>query len=58
MSNYGDNEENDLKNIISEVVELFVFPDGCLDLGRDEQEAFIGSLYEKISKFISEKQDN
>lgn len=41
-----------LKSIISEVVELFVFPDGCLDLGRDEQEAFIATLVERINEFI------
>ena len=39
-----------LKAIISEVVELFVFPDGCLDLDIEEQDAFIKTLVERIKE--------
>ena len=40
--------KDELEKIITDVVELFVFPDGCLDLGRDEQSAFIGTLADEI----------
>lgn len=37
-----------LVNIIKEVVELFIFSDGCLDLSGDDLEAFILTLAERI----------
>lgn len=43
-----------LSDLITEVVEKFVFPDGCLDLGSEEQEIFICSLEERIDEWIKE----
>lgn len=42
--------EEMLREIINKTVEDFVFPDGCLDLERDEQNAFIGTLVERIKE--------
>ena len=42
--------EEKLREIIAQTIEDFVFPDGCLDLERDEQDAFIGTLAERIKE--------
>ncbi len=41
------NKDN-LEKIIANVINKFIFPDGCLDLGGDEQSAFAGTLADEI----------
>ena len=52
MSGECEKENISLRDMLSQVVESFVFPDGCLDLGRDDQDAFIDTLEEKINEWI------
>lgn len=46
-------DKKTLKDVISEVVQSFLFPDGCLDLGVDEQEVFIETLNEEINEWMT-----
>lgn len=45
-----ENREEILTNTITEVVNQFKFPDGCLDLDSEEQENFIETLVKNILK--------
>jgi|GEM_PF-4857820 hypothetical protein len=53
-----DKDEQKINELIRRVVDQFKFPDGCLDLGYDDQEDFIAALTMEILTTLMEEEKN